>query len=247
MSLVTLAEAIRKELSSLGLPTVLEMAVVSNSGRVLYSDLSKLAMTKVSPFYDSLQLMGLGDNMSLALDSTKTIVASRVSNGAVLIVITDKKVGIILTKMGGVGDKFGRLLDELVAIEESKIGESLPSRAPVVEAQPASSAPTPSPLQVKTKEKEISARPAEIPKVVAPPRPTSPSKSIERVIVPFLNDIKLLEKCPEKERKFLELFDGTLSLREISQRLGVPFFDALQIANKYKNVGKVDMKEIIRG
>lgn len=248
MSLVTLAEAIRKELTTLGMPTVLEMAVVSNSGKVLYSDLSKLAMNKISPFYKSLLLMGLGDNLSLALDNTKTIVASRVSSRAILIVITDKKVGIILTKMSGVGDKFGRLLDELIAMEESKSGEGSPSTAVVAEAQPASSAATSSPPQVEIEETETPVPPPKTrEEVVARPTVRAQPKSTERVIVPFLNDIKLLEKCPEKDRKFLELFDGKLSLREIAGRLGVPFFDALKVANKYKNMDKVDMKEIIRG
>jgi hypothetical protein len=246
--LVTLSEAIRKELTTLGMPTVLEMAIVSNSGKVLYSDLGKPAMNKISPFYESLLLMGLGDNLTLALDDTKTIVVSRVSNRAILVVITDKKVGIILTKMGGVGDKFGRLLDEVVVMEESKGVEGLPSAAVVAEAQPANPTATSSLPQVEIKKTEALGPPPKTHKEVATrPTTTAQPKTTERVIVPFLNDIKLLEKCPEKERKFLELFDGKLSLKEISGRLSVPFFDALKIANKYKNLGKVDMKEIIRG
>jgi hypothetical protein len=120
VSLTSLADAIKKELSTLGMPSVLEMALVSTKGIVLYSDLSKAVMGRISPFYESMTQMTIGDNLSLALDSTKTIVASRISNGAVLITVTDKKVGIVLTKMGGVADKFGRLLDELIATEESK-------------------------------------------------------------------------------------------------------------------------------
>jgi hypothetical protein len=233
------------------MPTVLEMAVVSNSGKVLYSDLGKLGMNKISPFYESLLLMGLGDNLSLALDNTKTIVASRVSNRAILIVITDKKVGIVLTKMSGVGDKFGRLLDELIVMEEAKSGEGSPPGDMAVTARSGSSEASSTPPQVEVEETTAPEPPAERPEVtVAPPVPRVAKvqpKASERVIVPFLNDIKILERCPEKDRRFLELFDGTLSLKEIAQRLGVPFFDALQAANKYKNMGKVEMKEIIRG
>nr|MDO8133609.1 hypothetical protein [Candidatus Njordarchaeum guaymaensis] len=243
MSLASLAEAIKKELTTLGIPAVLEMALVSTAGKTLYSDMSKPAMSKISPFYDSLLIMGQGDNLSLAVDSTKTIVASRVSARTILIALTDKKVGIVLTKMGSVADKFGRLLDELIALEESKGGAmpipikqaapeevpSPPALTPVAEVQP------PPPLS-RPVSREATARPA-----------VSPRRGTERVIVPTLTDLKVLEKCPEKERRFLELFDGALSLNDIAKRLGVPFFDALQIANKYKNMRKVDMKEVIRG
>ena len=253
MSLASLSEAIRKELTTLGIPTVLEMAVVSTTGKVLYTDLSKTAMGKISPFYDSLLMMGQGDNLSLALDASKTIVASRVSNKAILIVITDKKIGIVLTKMGSVMDKFGRLLDELIILEESKSGGEQPPEEARVEAE---ETPSPSPVSEIEEEAEPPApppsQPVNIP--VVAPAPAAPSASVsdkrkttERVIVPNLTDVKLLEKCPEKDRKFLELFDGTLSLNDIAKRLRVPFFDALQVANKYKNQGKVDMKEVIRG
>jgi hypothetical protein len=236
LSLASLAEAIRKELSTLGLPTVLEMAIVSSSGRVLYSDLSKLAMSKITPFYDSLQIMGPGDDLSLALDDTRTIIASRVSSKAILIAITDKKVGIILAKLDGLRDKFSSLLDEIIVSEESKsevsTATSLPLPAHEIREE---KTPTPSTL----------ARSEEITPPSPPPR--QQPRVAERVIVPFLNDLKVLEKCSDKDRRFLEMFDGTLSLREIAKKLGVPFFDALQVANKYKNMGKVDMKEIMRG
>jgi hypothetical protein len=258
LSLASLSEAIKKELTTLGIPTVLEMAVVSTTGKVLYTDLSKAAMGKISPFYDSLLMMGVGDNLSLALDPSKTIVASRVSHRAILIVITDKKIGIVLTKMNAVMDKFGRLLDELIVLEESKpSGERPPEEAPV-EAEPSPSPPPVSAVEeefesVGPTSQEAATVPTVAPSPVAP-APAAPAtsaavrrKATERVIVPKLTDIKLLEKCPEKDRKFLELFDGSLSLNDIAKRLGVPFFDALQIANKYKSQGKVDMKEVIRG
>ncbi|WXG44801.1 MAG: hypothetical protein WED04_12360 [Promethearchaeati archaeon SRVP18_Atabeyarchaeia-1] len=251
MSLASLSEAIRKELTTLGIPTVLEMAVVSTSGRVLYTDLSKTAMAKISPFYDSLLMMGQGDNLSLALDASKTIIASRVSNKAILIVITDKKIGIVLTKMSSLRDKFGKLLDELILLEEAKPGGEQASKEAVVETE---SSP-PLPAENTIEEPETPAPPPQptasvvnAPQV-APVAASVPAKGklTERVMVPVLTDFKILERCPEKDRKFLELFDGKLSLNDIAKRLRVPFFDALQIANKYKNQGKVDLKEIIRG
>jgi hypothetical protein len=254
LSLASLSEAIKKELTTLGIPTVLEMAVVSTTGKVLYTDLSKTAMGKISPFYDSLLMMGLGDNLSLALDTSKTIVASRVSNKAILIVITDKKIGIVLTKMNAVMDKFGRLLDELIILEESKPSGERPAEEARAEAEVI---PSPPPASVVEEEEAEPPAPqpqqsVKIPAVTPAPAAvsapvTEKRRSTERVIVPNLTDVKLLEKCPEKDRRFLELFDGTLSLNDIAKRLGVPFFDALQIANKYKNQGKVDMKEVIRG
>lgn len=251
LSLASLSEAIRKELTTLGIPTVLEMAVVSTSGRVLYTDLSKTAMAKISPFYDSLLMMGQGDNLSLALDASKTIIASRVSNKAILIVITDKKIGIVLTKMSSLRDKFGKLLDELILLEEAKPGGEQASKEAVVETE---SSP-PLPAENTIEEPETPAPPPQptasvvnAPQV-APVAASVPAKGklTERVMVPVLTDFKILERCPEKDRKFLELFDGKLSLNDIAKRLRVPFFDALQIANKYKNQGKVDLKEIIRG
>ena len=249
MSLASLADAIKKELSTLGMPTVLEMAIVSSSGRELYSDLSKLAMNKISPFRDSLQLMGPGDDLSLALDDTRTIVASRVSNKAILIAITDKKVGIILTKMDGVRDKFGRLLDEVIVAEETRAGEAAPPLETEVKTKPIYPPPTAPPPLPKTERVEVrTPAPTSTPRSeVETPAFRQDLKVPERVIVPFLNDIKILEKCSEKDRRFLEMFDGTLSLRQVAKKLGVPFFDVLQVANKYKNMGKVDMKEIMRG
>jgi hypothetical protein len=249
LSLASLADAIRKELSTLGMPTVLEMAIVSSSGRELYSDLSKLAVNKISPFRDSLQLMAPGDDLSLALDDIRTIVASRVSNKAILIAITDKKVGIILTKMEGVRDKFGRLLDEIIVAEETKAGgvPTLPEME--VKTKPTYPPPTARPPLPETEKIEVrTPAPTPAPRSeVETPTLHQDLKVPERVIVPFLNDIKILERCSEKDRKFLEMFDGTLSLRQVAKKLGVPFFDVLQVANKYKNMGKVDMKEIMRG
>jgi hypothetical protein len=125
------------------MPSVLEMALVSTKGIVLLSDLSKAAMSRISPFFESIKQMAIQDNLSLALDTTKTIVVSRISKEAVLVTVTDKKVGIILTKMGGVADKFGRLLDELMAVEESKVGAIAANREAATRMDQPSYSPEP--------------------------------------------------------------------------------------------------------
>jgi hypothetical protein len=132
----SLSNAIRKEFTTLGMTCVLEMAILSTTHKLIYSDLSKAAMNKISPFYNNMLLMVAGDSISLALDATKTIVVSRVSNSAILIAVTDKKVGIVLTKMKGVVDKFGMLLDELLLKEESKPHELVPTPQVAAEATP---------------------------------------------------------------------------------------------------------------
>jgi hypothetical protein len=123
LSIESLADAVRKDFTTLGMPDILEMAILSTSGKVLYSNLSKSVMTKISPFYDNLLILNPGDNMSLNVDATKTIIVSRISNLTIMIALTDKKIGIVLTKMKSVADKFGKLLDELVPLQEEKIQE----------------------------------------------------------------------------------------------------------------------------
>jgi hypothetical protein len=166
--------------------------------------------------------------------------------------------------MSGVSDIFGRLLDELVPMEESKASGEAPPREisprpeptppppePIVE-EVETQAPPPPPPRTSTRTVAVAPASATVtpePAAASVPRAPAPAqqKAVERVIVPFLTDLKILEKCSEKDRKYLELFDGSLSLNEISRKLGVTFFDALQVANKYKNMGRVDMKEVIRG
>ena len=136
MSIESLSDAIRKEFTTLGMPCVLEMAILSTTRKILHSDLGKAAMDKISPFYDNMLLMIPGDSISLALDATKTIFISRLSSSAILIALTDKKVGIVLTKSKGVADKFGKLLDELIAKEEPKPHELVPRPEVAAEAIP---------------------------------------------------------------------------------------------------------------
>jgi hypothetical protein len=144
LSIISLADAIRKEFSTLGVPDILEMALVSSTGKVVYSDLGKSALAKVSPFYNSMLIMTLGDTMSLTVDPTKTMMISRVSNSTILVALTNKKIGIVLTKLKGVGEKFGRLLDEIVPQQEPATSASFASiQAEAKPSQPA--APTPAP------------------------------------------------------------------------------------------------------
>jgi hypothetical protein len=193
LSLASLAEALRKEFTTLGLPTVLEMAIVSSSGRVVFSDLSKAAMERVSPLYNNLLLMGQGDSLSLALDSTRTIIASRVSNRAILITLTDKKMGIVLAKLEGVRDKFGRLLDEFIASEEAKAPVAPPTAevtventtptqlSPLVEEVQPSLVPPP-PAQPEEIEKKVTA-PVEVPPAVVAAPPISAFAAIAKTLI----------------------------------------------------------------
>jgi len=136
-------EALRKDFTTLGIPDILEMALISITGKVFYSDLSKAVMNKISPFYNSLPKMTQGDNLSLVVDPTKSLIASRVSMKAILMVLTDKKIGIVLTKMRSVADKFGKLLDELIASEESKIQSVTPIPQAIAET---TTTPQPEPV-----------------------------------------------------------------------------------------------------
>ena len=125
MSIDSLVDAIRKDFTTLGLPDILEMALVSSTGKVIYTDLGKSVLARVSPFYNNMLLMSLGDNISLNVDATKTIIISRVSDLTILVALTDKKVGIVLTKVKSVSQKFGKLLDEIVPKQETAAQEAL--------------------------------------------------------------------------------------------------------------------------
>jgi hypothetical protein len=214
VSLTSLADAIKKELSTLGMPSVLEMALVSTKGIVLYSDLSKVVMSRISPFYESMTQMTIGDNLSLALDSTKTIVASRISNGAVLITVTDKKVGIVLTKMGGVADKFGRLLDELIKTEESKTRAlstfkeaavrttpSPPPPEPIIEEAPPpepiiEEAPPPEPIIEEAQPSAPVIEEAQAPAVPSREPRAAPRRTVEKPVA-VAKEVKEAEEEPE--------------------------------------------------
>ena len=143
MSIDSLASAIRKDFTTLGMPDIVEMAIVSSTGKVMYSDLGKSTLARVSPFYRNMLLMSPGDSISLSMDSERNIIVSRVSNSAILVVLTNKKVGIVLTKMKGVTEKFGKLLDEVTPQQELPTQEAPPS--PQVEVEAVETVTPPSP------------------------------------------------------------------------------------------------------
>jgi hypothetical protein len=143
LSIDSLASAIRKDFTTLGMPDIVEMAIVSSTGKVMYSDLGKSTLARVSPFYKNMLLMSPGDNISLNMDSARNIIVSRVSNSAILVVLTNKKVGIVLTKMKGVAEKFGKLLDEVTPQQELSAAEAPPS--PQVEVETIETVAPPSP------------------------------------------------------------------------------------------------------
>jgi hypothetical protein len=208
MSLVSLVDLLRKEFKTLGVPDILEMALLSSSGKALYTELSRVSMNRISPFYNNVLLMGRGDNLTLTLDPVKTIVASKVSNKAVLITVTDKKVGIVLTKMGAVAEKYGSLIDEVIALEESKTQAAAvapevptdiaprPPEPPVESAQPPpllqsepsieTAQPSPPP------EPEVAQEPAVPISEPLPPTPVStPASEIVNAAMRIIDDARI--------------------------------------------------------
>jgi hypothetical protein len=109
-SLESLAENIRNMMIVLNMPLVQEMAIYSARKQV-YSDLSPPSLNKISPFTESFMLLGLGDNFSLTLSEGRIIIVSRVSDRAILVVVTDQKIGTVLMKMRQVIDKYGKEFD----------------------------------------------------------------------------------------------------------------------------------------
>jgi hypothetical protein len=181
VSLVSLVDLLRKEFKTLGVPDVLEMALVSNAGKVLYTDLGKASMSRVSPFYNNILMMGRGDNLTLTLDPVKSVVAAKISNKAVLITMTDKKVGIVLTKMGTVSQKYGGLIDEVISLEESKAQAPIP--AP--EAPPERATPPEPPVEATQSQPKIGPEPpVEVVQTPPPPPPPSETETAQEATVP---------------------------------------------------------------
>jgi len=262
VSIASLAVTIRKELSTLGVPSVLEIALVSTAGRVLYSDLSKVAMSRISPFYDSIVHIGQGDSLSLAVDSSRTIIASRVSNKAVLLALTDRKAGIVLTKIKSVEDKLGRLLDELITIEESKTEAGQPSKE-------VAAGPTPIPPPTTAFIQEVQPPPPPRQPLGAPERevetPTSITKEVEEAgetkvaeekevaeVVVSLNPWTILEVAtkPKTEAimlddemiKFLRSVDGCKSIEELAKESNVNLERALKKLSYLTREGALKLK-----
>jgi hypothetical protein len=211
MSVVTLVDLLRKEFKTLGVPDILEMAVLSSSGKVLYTDLSKASMTRVSPFYNNVLMMGRGDNLTLTLDPVKSIVAWKVSNKAVLIAMTDKKIGIVLTKLGAIAQKYGGLIDEVIALEETRAQAAVvtpevptetapPPPEPPVEmartsaaaeldtlVEPAQASPPPPPL-----EPEAAQEPAvPVSEPLPPPSVSTPASEIASAATRIIDDARM--------------------------------------------------------
>jgi hypothetical protein len=185
ISLITLVDLLRKEFKTLGVPDILEMALLSSSGKVLYTDLSRASMSRVSPFYNNVLMMGRGDNLTLTLDPVKSIVASKVSNKAVLITMTDKKVGIVLTKMGSLGEKYGEIIDEVIAHEESKTLPPAATPEAPKETPPPPERPIETPPPLETPTEAAPPPPPETPtEIPAPLPPAVPEPSVQTEEIP---------------------------------------------------------------
>jgi hypothetical protein len=262
LSLLSVVDMLKKEFKTLGIPDILEMALLSSTGKVLYTDLSKATMSRISPFYNNILILGQGDNMSVTLDPVKTIVTSRISNKAFLIALTDKKVGIVITKMGAITDKYGRLIDEVIALEESKTAVAAaaheappqvatPSSPPEPPAETAQPAPQPEPEEAL----EAPAPPPQPPAAV--PTPSSEIVSIATKIIDdaridgltlrALGGVAIAMRCPSawqpplaREYPDIDLFahaKDDINLKKMLKNLGyepIKKFNALHGKKRLK-------------
>jgi hypothetical protein len=233
---VDLVDGIRSDLVVLNVPIVLEMAIYSGKQQ-MYSDLSKLSLSRMTPFAESLMLLGLGDNLSLSLDEKTSIVVSRISERAVLIIVTNQKIGTVLIKLKEVVEKYGNRIDELlggkpatVPSEEAKpAGEPRPIVAPKPERV------TPSPQTVRA--------PTPIPPVAIPTKAPPPSVAIETFMAPILIKKEALKTSSGDEKKILSLCTGRFSIEEISKKTKIPGKIVIEALYKFSQNGTLELRE----
>jgi hypothetical protein len=242
VSINTLADAIKKDFTTLGVPDIIEMAIVSTSGKMIYSNLGKAVTARVSPFYKNMLLMSLGDNISLNVDSMRTILVSRVSDLSILVVLTDKKVGIVLTKMKSVAQKFGKLLDEIVPQQASSIQETFVSTQ--TEAQPRETVTPPSPTPNETI--NLIAEQLEQPQQVTTAQVAAPAPSIPSSPVPIMvNEAKAIIDEARANNVTLRALGGTAvgihcpSARQKGLMREYPDIDLVGHAKEAKGITKV--------
>jgi len=231
-----LVDGIRSDLVILSIPMVLEMAIYSGKQQI-YSDLSRLSLSRMTPFAESFMLLGLGDNLSLSLDASKSIVVSRVSERGVLIIVTDQKIGTVLVKLKQIVEKYGERLDELlggqpvmVPGEEAKVvQEPRPVIAPKAEEIALPQPPSPPPTRAPS------------PPTVA--RPTPPSVAIETFMAPILIKKEALKSSSGDEKKILSLCTGRFSIEEISKKTKLPAKTVIEALYRYSQNGILELRE----
>jgi hypothetical protein len=227
-SLDSLAEKVRNTLIVLSVPVAQEMAIYSARKQV-YSDLGPLSLSKVAPFIESFMLLGLGDNFSLTLGEGRIIVVSRVSERAALVVVTDQKIGTVLTKIREVIDKFGREFDSVI--------QGQPAVAPEVRAVTRVVAqPT-----IRAEEKAIpKATPK--PQPQAPARP-SPAPTVKVFMAPLLIDKKVMKDSSGDDKKILSLCNGRFSIEEISKKTKLSPKIVIETVYRYSQEKALELRE----
>jgi hypothetical protein len=207
---------------------VKEMAIYRGSQQV-YSDLSPVSMSKLTPFTESFLLLGIGDNLSLTLEDGKIIVISKISEKTVLIIVTDQRIGTVLIKLKEVIEKYGNEIDEQPVPEPVRIPKteiSVPEK--VSAAILAASKGIPETREVA---------PAPLPPSSVPQAP-----SIETFMAPTLADKSLLRNYSGDEKKILSLCTGRFSIAEISKKTKIAARIIIEVIYKLAQDGTLELR-----
>jgi hypothetical protein len=218
-SIDKLASQIRNALFVLGVPIVLEMAIYSGRNEV-YSDLSRLSLGKIIPFAESFMLLRLGDNLSLTVEDSKLIVVSKISERAVLIVVTSQRIGTVLVKLKEVVGRYGTYLDELLLTQPVRTQiQAVPQPE---EVAPASSAAVAEEL------------------AHLPPRQTP---GIATFMAPVLLDRAALKNASGDDKKILSLCTGRFSIEDISKKTKMEAKIVIETIYQYSQRGSLELRE----
>jgi hypothetical protein len=223
-----LAQRIKSTLFVLNVPMVKEMAIFRGRQQV-YSDLAPPSSSKLAPFTESFMLLGIGDNLSLSLDTGKIIVISKISERTVLIIVTDQRIGTVLVKLKEVIDKYGKEIEEQpvpTAVKTPKVEIAAPEKTVAV------AIPTSKGIPVR-----IEVAPAPSPPS-APPAP-----SIETFMAPTLVDKTLLKNYSGDEKKILSLCTGRFSIAEISKKTKIAARIIIEIIYRFAQDGTLELRE----
>jgi hypothetical protein len=207
---------------------VKEMAIYRGPQQV-YSDLSPLSVSKLTPFTESFLLLGVGDNLSLTLDAGKIIVISKISEKTVLIMVTDQRIGTVLVKLREVIEKYGKEIDEQPVpqvVKVPKVGITTIEKVTVATV-PASEG-----------------LPVRIEVAPAPPPHYAPEAAppIETFMAPTLVDKSLLRNYSGDEKKILSLCTGRFSIAEISKKTKIAARIIIEIIYRFAQDGMLELR-----
>jgi hypothetical protein len=212
----------------LNVPMASEIAVYRGVEQI-YSNLSRLSMSRLAPFVESFPLLNIGDNFSLALEEGKIIVVSKISEKSVLIIVTNQRMGAVLVKLREVAEKYGKEIDEqrvLPVVETPKVEIAAPAKVSDV------GVPTPKTVSAKTE---------------AAPVPTPPSgveqlPSIETFMAPMLIDKSLIRNYSGDEKKILSLCTGRFSIAEISKKTKIAPTIIIEVVYRFAQNGTLELR-----